>query len=187
MLEGDINSEPNFKVFASILREYSGDTIKIIDIEVGSIRLIIEGSQEEIERLISRFRAGEIKKLDQFSVEDIQILSETDEENRELNHKWRLVQEIVSHGVIGRQLKGVDLSDTDLSGADLSRAYLSGANLSEAYLSNLSGANLSGAEVQYARFGRNLGTSDSMKLDLIKRGAIFEDSAGDRSPTPSGF
>lgn len=61
VLEGDINSEPNFKVLASILQGYSGDTIKIIDIEIGSIRLIIEGSQEDIKRLIFRFRSGEIK------------------------------------------------------------------------------------------------------------------------------
>ncbi|MBD2169576.1 pentapeptide repeat-containing protein, partial [Calothrix membranacea FACHB-236] len=61
----------------------------------------------------------------------------------------------------------------DLSGADLSRANLIGANLS--------GADLSRAVVKNARFGRNLGLTEDIERDLIRRGAIFEDSPGDRS------
>ena len=91
-------------------------------------------------------------------------------------------------------LSGADLNFANLSGADLSGADLSGANLSEAHLNyaKLSRANLSGtylidtdligAKVKGARFGNNLGISESMKNDLIKRGAIFEDDPGDRSP-----
>jgi uncharacterized protein YjbI with pentapeptide repeats len=48
---------------------------------------------------------------------------------------------------------------------------------------NLSRANLSGADVKKTRFGYNRGISKSMKLDLQRRGAIFEDSPGDRSET----
>ncbi|WP_414590510.1 pentapeptide repeat-containing protein, partial [Anabaena sp. CCY 9614] len=55
---------------------------------------------------------------------------------------------------------------------------LSGANLSGA---NLSGANLSGANIENARFGNNQGLSESIKRELIQRGAIFEDSSGDHS------
>ncbi len=40
---------------------------------------------------------------------------------------------------------------------------------------------MSGAEVENTRFGGNLGISESMKRDLIQRGAVFEDSPGDRS------
>nr|WP_281363570.1 pentapeptide repeat-containing protein [Microcoleus asticus] len=70
-----------------------------------------------------------------------------------------------------------------MSGADLSGAYLSGADLSGADLSgaDLSGADLSKTRVEKARFRANLGISESMKQDLIKQGAIFEDSPGDRS------
>ena len=80
-------------------------------------------------------------------------------------------------------LSGVNLSHANLSGAILSDANLSGANLSGVFLIGaiLSGAILSGAEVENARFGDNLGISQTMKLDLIRRGAIFEDSPGDRS------
>jgi uncharacterized protein YjbI with pentapeptide repeats len=288
-LEGDINSIGNLKVIECILREYSGNSINITDIQAGSIRLIVEGSQEDIERLVSRIQSGELKELSGFPVEDIQILNESsDEESNELNNKWHLVQEIVNHAVGSRNLSNADLSDADLSGAnirgadlsnadlsnaDLSGAYLRGANirgaylrganirganmiganlsranlihadlsgvnlifaklvyaklvyadlsdaylidtdLSDAYLidtnlsranlfganlsranlfdanlidanlsrANLSGADLIGANVENARFGNNKGISEPIKRDLIQKGAIFEDSPGDRS------
>ncbi|WP_081431064.1 pentapeptide repeat-containing protein [Moorena bouillonii] len=261
VLEGDIDSVQNSKHILSILRDYSGDSIKIIDIQPGSIRLIVEGSPEDIERLRARIESGELKELSGFPVQDIEILSERLEDDQ----KWRLVEEIVSRGAVGQDLRGADLSDADLSGADLrgtdlrgaklkgaklkgaklngtylildyliratnlildyliraklirgdlsgadlilvnlSCANLSGANLSGAYLilanlsganlsganlknADLSGANLSGAIVDNARFGNNSGINQSMKRDLIKRGAIFEDLPGDRSEilTPS--
>nr|WP_268932474.1 pentapeptide repeat-containing protein [Sphaerospermopsis reniformis] len=71
-----------------------------------------------------------------------------------------------------------NLSRAYLIGANLSRANLIGANLS---LADLSGADLSGAAVKNAIFGDNQGISPAMKRDLIERGAIFEDSPGDRS------
>lgn len=281
-LEGDINSVNNdlSVTLELFLRTYSGDTIKITDIQAGSIRLIVEGSQEDIERLVSRIQSGKLKELRGFPVEDIQVLNESsdDEESDELNDKWHLVQEIVNQSVGGRNLRDADLSDADLSGAnligadlidadlsgadlsganlifanlsradlnraDLNRAdlifanlsrailsdanlsdanlsvanliganlsranlsvvYLIGANLSDAILSdaNLSGAYLIGADligadlsranlsdvilsdanVENARFGNNQGISEPIKHDLIQKGAIFEDSRGDRS------
>ncbi len=280
ILRGEINSDINLKYLESILRIYSGDTVKIIDIKEGSIKLFVEGSQEDIDRLVSRIKSGELKEVSGFPVEDIQILSESseDDESNELNNKWCLVREIVTQGITGQNLSGVDLSDADLTdadltGADLTGAYLidadltdvnlidanlidanlSGANLSGANLiganlrnttndktkldekwrlvqeivtqglggrdlrdvnlsnanlsnANLSGANLSGAnlshadlsgadlidanlshtnlsntKVEKAQFRTNLGISESMKQDLIQQGAIFEDSPGDRS------
>ncbi|WP_424101727.1 pentapeptide repeat-containing protein [Moorena producens] len=280
VLKGDIDSVQNLEFLQSILRAYSGDSINIIDIKPGSIRLILEGSPEDIERLVSRLKSGAIKELSRFPVQDIIFLSERseDDQNNEFDQKWRLVEEIASRGAVGRDLRGSDLSDADLSdanligaklsnadlsdadlrgadlsganlsyadlrGADLSGAnlsyahlsranlrgaylrgaYLRGANLrganlrgaylrgaylrgaylidaylSDAYLSdanlsranlsranlrgaNLIGANLIGAKVENARFGNNLGIDESMKPDLIKRGAIFEDLPGDRS------
>jgi uncharacterized protein YjbI with pentapeptide repeats len=85
-------------------------------------------------------------------------------------------------------LNGADLTLANLSGADLKSASLwdadlSGADLSSADLriADLSGANLSGADVNNTRFWLNSGISKSMKQNLIERGAIFEDSVGDRS------
>ncbi|NEO42764.1 MAG: pentapeptide repeat-containing protein [Moorea sp. SIO4A3] len=276
VLEGDIDSVENLELIQSILRDYSGDSINIIDIKPGSIRLILEGSPEDIEQLVSRLKSGEIKELSRFPVQDIIFLSERsdDDQNNELDPKWRLVEQIATGGAVGQDLRGADLSDADLSDAklsdanlsdanlndanlsdanlsdaNLSRACLNGANLSDANLSraclngadltdaemsraDLSGAilidanlrraslsranlsraylseanlsranlsranlkradlndiNLSDAKVKNAQFGDNSGIGPLMKLDLIQRGAIFDDLPGDRSKslTPS--
>ena len=274
-LKGDIDSISNLQILAFILKEYGGHTIQITDIKEGSIKLIIEGSEEDIERLLIQIKSGELKELDGFPVEDAQILSESSEDSESSEQKWRLVEEIVTNQIIGRDLRGADLSDSDVSGAylraanlseaDLSdsdvsgayligayliganlsranlsranliganlnranlnraylnRAYLNNANLSDSYLSgadlrdadlrfadlrfadlrfadlsgaklsgadlsgadligaNLSGANLSGIQVEKTRFLDNLGITEEQKKDLIKRGAIFEDSPG---------
>jgi uncharacterized protein YjbI with pentapeptide repeats len=71
-----------------------------------------------------------------------------------------------------------DLSRADLRDADLRDANLRGADLSDA---NLSDADLSGIQVEKTRFRNNLGITEELKKDLINRGAIFEDSPGDRS------
>jgi uncharacterized protein YjbI with pentapeptide repeats len=145
-LIGDINCLRDLRRVEFILREFSGDTIKITDIKEGSIRLTVEGSQEDIDRLVSRIKSGELKEVSGFPIEDVQILSESseDDESNELNNKWCLVREIVTQGFRHRNLSGVDLSDADLSGANLSGANLSGANLIDA---DLSGANLSRADL----------------------------------------
>ncbi|MBW4608307.1 MAG: pentapeptide repeat-containing protein [Hassallia sp. WJT32-NPBG1] len=183
VLEGDINSvNSDLKVSLELaLLTYPGDTIKITDIKAGSIRLIVEGSQEDIERLVSRIQSGELKELSGFPVEDIQVLNDSsdDEESDELNDKWHLVQKIVNQAVGGRNLRDADLSDADLSDADLSRAHLSGADLSGADLSrahlsgadlsraHLSGADLSGADLSRAHLsGADLSGADLSGADL---------------------
>jgi Pentapeptide repeats (8 copies) len=71
-------------------------------------------------------------------------------------------------------VKGANLSDANLSNSNLRSANLRGANLKD--------ANLKGADVRGAKFGYNLGISESMEQDLIERGAIFDDAPpGDRS------
>ena len=69
-------------------------------------------------------------------------------------------------------LRGADLTETDLSGADLSCADLTYANLTR---SNLSLTNFKGARLKDALFRNNQGISDSIKSDLIEKGAIFEE------------
>ncbi|MCC3531410.1 MAG: pentapeptide repeat-containing protein [Microcoleus sp. PH2017_22_RUC_O_B] len=257
-LQGDISLISDPQILEAILKKYGGDSIHITDIQKGSIKLIIEGSQEDIERLLIQIQSGELTELDGFPVEDAQILSESSEDDESSEQKWSLVEEIVTNQIIGRDLSGVDLSDADLSGACLTYANLSGANLSGADLSgaklrtaklrsadlsgadlsgaklrsadlsganlslanlslanlrsadlrsadlrsadlsfadlrsadlsgadlsfaNLSGADLSSIQVEKTRFRHNLGITEELKKDLIKRGAIFEDSPGDRS------
>jgi uncharacterized protein YjbI with pentapeptide repeats len=197
LLEGEGNSINNQVPLSlpTILREYAGDPIKITDLEEGSLRLIIEGSQEDIEQLLSRFNSGEFTEVSGFPVKDVQILSESsdNDESNSLNDKWRLVQEIVSQRVNARNLSGADLSDAnlrganlsdadlinaDLSGADLINADLSGANLMGANLidadligANLSGANLRGAYLSGANLmGANLMGANLMGANLIGTG-----------------
>ena len=175
-LRGDINSFGDLGRSEFYLRLFAGDTIKITDIKEGSIRLTVEGFQEDIDRLVSGIKSGELKEVSGFPVADVQILSESseDDESNELNNKWHLVREIVTQGFRHRNLSGVDLSDADLSGAylnraDLSGADLSGADLSGAYLSraDLSGADLSGADLSGADLsGANLSGADLSGADL---------------------
>lgn len=62
-------------------------------------------------------------------------------------------------------MRGANLIRANLIGSDLKNASLIGANLID--------ADLSGANVEKARFGNNQGISEPIKLDLIRRGAIF--------------
>ncbi|MDZ8068962.1 MAG: pentapeptide repeat-containing protein [Nostoc sp. DedQUE08] len=175
-LEGDIHSVQNWNIIQSVLREYSGDTIEITDIKEGSIRLFVEGSLKDIKRLVSRIESGELKTVTGFPVEDVEVLSESsdDDESTESDEKWRLVQEIVSQGAIHRNLSSADLSDADLSSADLSDADLSGADLSDADLrdadlssADLRGANLIGADLRSANLiDANLIGADLSYADL---------------------
>ena len=170
-LIGDINSFGDSSRVEFILREFAGDTIKITDIKEGSIRLTVEGSQEDIDRLVSGIKAGELKEVSGFPVADVQILSESseDDESNEFNNKWCLVREIVTQGIRDRNLSGVDLSDANLSGADLNSADLRGADLSGADLNSadLNSADLSGADLSEADlFGANLSFADLSGADL---------------------
>jgi uncharacterized protein YjbI with pentapeptide repeats len=187
-LRGDIKSLEDVSSVELNLREIAGDTIKITDIKEGSIRLTVEGSQEDIDRLVSRIKSGELKEVSGFPVADVQILSESseDDESNELNNKWHLVREIVTQGIIHRNLSGVDLSDADLSGANLRSAYLRGADLSSADLSganlfgaNLRSADLSGADLSGAYLsGANLRSADLSGADLRGADLIGADLIG---------
>ncbi|QKQ75599.1 pentapeptide repeat-containing protein [Nostoc sp. TCL240-02] len=172
-LEGDIDSVQNWKIIQSVIREHSGDTIQITDIKEGSIRLFVEGSPEDIELLVSRIKSGELKTVTGFPVKDVQILSESsDDETTESDKKWHLVRKIVNQRVEGRKLRGTDLSNADLSGANLIGANLSGADLSDADLSdaNLSDANLIGADLS----GADLSDANLVDANLI--GADLSDA-----------
>ena len=157
-LQGDLDSLENSNIVLSILKEYGGNTIIIEDIKKGSIKIFISGSSEDVERLKSRIQSGEIKEINGFPVENIEIIN-----------KWDLIEEIVNHSVKNRSLGSVDLSDADLSGADLKGADLKGADLSGADLSiaNLGGADLRGADLSSANLdGADLGGADLRGADL---------------------
>jgi RNA polymerase sigma factor (sigma-70 family) len=174
ILQGNINSiDANFKTTLEVLlKSCAGCTIQVTDIQPGSIRITIKGSQQDVERLIDLFTSGEFTEAEGFPVETIQLLSEEaleEPEDTSSRNKWNIVQEIARYRIRNRNLSGVDLSDADLSGADLSGADLSGADLSGADLSgaNLSGADLSGADLSGADLsGANLSGADLSGANL---------------------
>ena len=137
ILEGDINSVQSDAAFfqGHFSEKYPGSTIKVVAIQKGSIRLIIKGSPEDIQRLLSDFEAENITQINGFPVQDIQILSESSEDDESSEQKWRLVEEIITNPIEGRDLSGADLSDADLRNASLINANLSDADLSDADLS----------------------------------------------------
>jgi uncharacterized protein YjbI with pentapeptide repeats len=72
-------------------------------------------------------------------------------------------------------LWGTNLTSANLSGATLSRVDLSNANLTAANLwdTDLSDTDLSSSIVENARFGQNIGLSETTKSDLKQQGAVF--------------
>jgi uncharacterized protein YjbI with pentapeptide repeats len=118
----------------ALLQRLGGDTtIEILDIDEGSIRLILGGSPIALEKIEALFRSGKLTKLCGTSVQDVHIVD-----------KNELCQLILKNGGSGLNFNFENLRGADLSGADLSGAELVGANLRDA---NLSGANLSGANL----------------------------------------
>jgi uncharacterized protein YjbI with pentapeptide repeats len=90
--------------------------------------------------------------------------------------------------LFGADLQEANLSNATLYGANFSKANLrdanlTGANLSESNLrgADLRGANLSEAQkIQGAQLGDVLGICPDLKRHFQSRGAIFDDTPGDR-------
>jgi len=86
----------------------------------------------------------------------------------------------LSHAhLFNANLRHVNLTDANLEDADLRKADLSFAELSSCYLKNtwLSDTNLLTASVNHTVFSPNKSISESLKRNLIERGAIFENSS----------
>jgi len=160
ILRGDIHSvDSTFRaVLEILLKEYGGDTIEILDIQAGSIRVTIQGSEQDVERLRERIVSGELAQINGCPIEDFVILGDESDESPELDTpkspslqtKWDLIQSIKSQPQPSRYLRGSDLSEADLRGADLRRADLRGAFLNRANLrrANLNEVNLHEAELR---------------------------------------
>jgi uncharacterized protein YjbI with pentapeptide repeats len=164
VLEGDFNSINNEskQAIEILLRNGFGSTIKVTDIQSGSIRITIQGDKKDVAKLVDRFTSGQLKEVNGLAVEENQILSpDFLEETKGLIYpkKWELVQDIVTNQMRDRQLVNADLSDADLSNVNLSGADLSGADLS--------GADLRSADLRSADFNRaDLSRSDLSRADL---------------------
>ncbi len=70
------------KAIAALLKELAKDTsIKIVDIEQGSIKLILEGSQKGLERLEALFKAGKLTEVSGIPVGDVEFVATRTSDN----------------------------------------------------------------------------------------------------------
>ena len=201
------------RLIEACMKNAGGDTIRITDIRPGSIKVTVQGSPRDIAKLLDQINAGELTEVEGFPIQDCQILSEdflADVGQHSNSEKWELIDDIVNHPKVARQLSGADLSDVDLSNAilinaDLTNADLSGSDLSKADLralrdlldildildrsTNLEGADFTDTIVEGCLFGEGVGLSAIQKEFLKRRGGIFDDAPGDRSsveiPSPT--
>ncbi len=148
----------------ALLNQKGGDTsIGIVDIDDGSIRLILGGSEEALKQIEALFQSGELAEIEGIEVQDVHFLEKAEQ-----------VALLRRNGGEAQNLSLINLSGANLIGANLYRADLSHANLSSADLSsaNLSSANLSRADLRDARLSRadlssaNLSSADLSHADL---------------------
>jgi uncharacterized protein YjbI with pentapeptide repeats len=135
----------------ALLQKLGGDTtIEILDIDEGSIKLILGGSPEALEKIESLFKSGEAFGS---SVQDVHFLE-----------KNELIWLISKNGGTALNLSGLDLRGADLYGADLCHAHLRETDLRYAHLSH---ADLIGADLSHAHLiGSYLSHADLSHADL---------------------
>ena len=103
----------------ALLRKLGGDAdIEILDIEEGSIKLTLGGSEESLQKLQELFDSGELQKVEGLVVENVHLLT-----------KEEIIESIRNNTGSGQNLNGVDLSRANLSGVNLNGADLIKANL----------------------------------------------------------
>ena len=185
--------EATLKAIAELLRKTSNDaSLEIIRIQSGSIRLILKGSPEGLERLQELVNSRELNEILGRQVQSTQVffdLCGADLQGADLRGANLKDADLGRASLISSQLRdtdfsnailcstnldNTDLSNTNFSGANLSRANLGGANLQRANLSlailyeaNLSNANLSDAILINGDLrGTNLRTTILSHADL---------------------
>ena len=181
------------KEFLLQLQDIGGDaTIKILDVEEGSVRLTLEGSAKALQKIEALFRSGELRQVAGLEVQNVHLLGTIPEsfykadlsgvfwKNANLSRadlcKANLIEACLRRANLSKAyFNRANLSNADLRNANLSEANLSGVNLSNA---DLSGANLNGANLSEAYLSRaNLSNADLSNADLsnayLTRGLFF--------------
>lgn len=146
----------HLEAIVEALRKRTGDpSLSMVYFDKGSIRIILDGSQEALEIIEDLFIKGDLKKIEESTVENVHFV----DEKSETAHKARLIQEIKNHEIqsnrsnfVRADLKGANLVRVNFQWANLIGADLRGANLSQANLAeaDLGGANLASANLQGA-------------------------------------
>ncbi|MBD2211893.1 pentapeptide repeat-containing protein [Nostoc linckia FACHB-104] len=184
-IAGTVSTEDiaKLKAIAALLKDLAQDTsIKIIDIESGSIKLILEGSQQGLERLEALFKSGQLEDVLGISVEDVEFVALQNSNSDQQRLAFTIAGDVtesdiailkaalaensnakVSKKNIQQPARGLDFSCQNFRGCSFKGQNLEGANFSYADIRScdFTGANLRGANFTYAQAG------------LQKRWAIF--------------
>lgn len=118
---GSISKDDIAKLQAitALLQDLTGDTsIKIVDIEKGSVKLILEGSQQSLEQIDTLFKTGQLTEVLGIPIQDVQFVDSTaSEPNKDIKgiEKKRLAFTIAGNisKVALKELKTL-LNKTDL-------------------------------------------------------------------------
>lgn len=192
---GDL-SPVELEAIVQLLRQKTGDdSIRVAYFTEGSIKLVLNGSPEGLEKLQELFDSGELTTvLNSRSVEYVHSIESGTTEARkarllevlrfnterddsphtqEQTRARALVLAILPASLRAQaqeqeRIFNIDLRHADLSGADLSYLDLKGVDLE--------GTDLSYADVTGTLFGDNAGLTEANKRDLQRRGAIFQES-----------
>ena len=159
-------------------------TLKMRDIEPGSIKITLEGSEEGIEQILDLIESGVIDNIADLPIVNAQISDRSRKTNLSSVEKQstnrfslrsffsKIQKKILTSNRLVRKLsalmgllKKADFSNIALRGADLRGADLSGANLRRA---DLSGANLRGTDLSDADLrGANLFLANLSETNLF--------------------
>ncbi len=170
---------PKLKAIVAHLQKITGDTsIEIVDVEKGSIRLILEGSQESLEQIEALFKSGQLTEVQGIPVQDVQFVTpqipEPDENIQTIDRK-RLAF-IIAGSASSEEIQELKAAFTETLDNDKEIEADDKARLVQEIITkrakdrDLSGANLSGA---------NLINADLINANLINadlRGAILSDA-----------
>ena len=197
LLKGEISKldEATFKAIVKLLQRKGQDvTIEIINVEEGSIKITIQGTEEGLARIQELFDSENLETIEGFEVLEVRDLDEKEQKRledksiREVDLREADLRgaDLSTANLIEADLSGAYLSRADLSGADLSRADLSRADLIEADLieadlsrANLRGADLSGADLSTADLsGAYLRGAYLIEADLSGADLIEADLSG---------
>jgi uncharacterized protein YjbI with pentapeptide repeats len=168
------NSDPTklakLQLLVRAIQQLTEDaSFDMVDIQEGSIRLVLEGSQTGVNRLQNLFNSGELTEILGFSIRAVEPV--TVEATRAENPIADLLKEMLITTITGQGALSCDLSGANLSGANLSGAILSKAILNKSILSssNLSRAILRGTKLREADLNRAFLTeSDLSTANLTK-------------------
>ena len=146
------------------------ETIKLLDVKVGSLKIDVTGDSGKLKYLKDLFESKRITNIDGIYITEVDKVGDHATAIKLGVQSWNQWRKYYPD--IQIDLYNADLQDAVLNGVSLNKALLKGANLGNTYLcgADLSEANLVGAYLN----GAHLSGADFSRADLSE--ASFRDS-----------